>query len=83
MTPTVRQASATGVGVLAGRRDGGGGERRRSRLRADRPPVSAAYQIRPAPSAAEPPIAIAASWKARLGMPELRWTPPLSSVVST
>ena len=51
--------------------------------RLDSPPVRAAYQIRPAPSADEPPIAVAASWKARLGMPELRWTPPWSSVVST
>ena len=46
-------------------------------------PVSAAYQIAPAPSHDVPPIAVAARWKARLGMPELRWTPPLSSLVST
>ena len=47
------------------------------------PPVRAAYQIWPAPSQVSPPIAVAARWKARLGMPELVWTPPLSSVVST
>ena len=38
----------------------------------ERVPVSAAYQTRPAPSADEPLIAVAASWNARLGMPELR-----------
>ena len=37
----------------------------------------------PAPAIDVPPIATAASWNALLGMPELRWTPPLSSVVST
>ena len=46
------------------------------------PPVSAAYQILPAPSHELPPIALAARAKARLGMPELMWTPPLSSVPS-
>ena len=47
------------------------------------PLVRAAYQIAPAPAQVLPPIEVAASWKARLGMPELRWTPPLSSAVST
>ncbi len=46
-------------------------------------PVSAAYQILPAPSAELPPIPVAASWNARLGMPLLMWTPPLSLLVWT
>ena len=82
MTPTVAQAARDRVGVLARRRDGRRREAGEVGCGRDTPPVSAAYQIRPAPSADEPPIAVAASWKARLGMPELRWTPPLSSVVS-
>ena len=36
------------------------------------------YQIRPAVSQAWPPSACATSTKARLGMPELRCTPPES-----
>ena len=47
------------------------------------PPVSAAYQTCPACSQLRPPMARAARAKARLGIPELMCTPPLSSVVST
>ena len=83
VTPTVSQAVRDRVRVLAGGGHGGGREAREVGVGADRPPVSAAYQIGPAPSADLPPIAVAASTKARLGMPELRCTPPLSSVVST
>ena len=57
--------------------------KRAKSLVAGTPEVSAANQIRPAPSQLVPPIAVAASWKALLGMPELMCTPPLSSVVST
>ena len=46
------------------------------------PPVSAAYQIAPAPSHDRPPMPVAARANARFGMPEFRCTPPLSSVVS-
>ena len=82
MTPTACPGLLDLLGVLAGRGEGGRGEAGEVGA-AGNPPVRAAYQIRPAPSAAEPPMATAASWKARLGMPELRWTPPWSSVVST
>ena len=41
------------------------------------------YQILPVTSQARPPMAFAARTNARLGIPELVWTPPLSSAVST
>ena len=52
-------------------------------LSASSPEVSASYQIRPAPLQDSPPIARAAITNARLGMPLLMCTPPLSSVVTT
>ena len=46
-------------------------------------PVIVSNQTWPATSQALPPRVVASTWKALLGMPELMWTPPLSSVVST
>ncbi len=43
--------------------------------------VRAAYQILPARSQAKPPRIVAARKKAWFGMPELMWTPPLSSSI--
>ena len=54
-TPTVARPAAHGVGVLARGGHGGGGEARRSRCGRRPSPVSAAYQIRPAPSQDVPP----------------------------
>jgi hypothetical protein len=48
-----------------------------------RPEVSARHYTWPATSQDAPPSEVAVRWNARLGIPELRCTPPLSSVVST
>ena len=46
-------------------------------------PVMVSNQTWPAASQALPPSVVATTWKALFGMPELMWTPPLSSWVST
>ena len=87
VTPTCSQAERDRVPGLRRdrlrRRDGRGREAGEVGVRAD--PRRSARRTRsaPAPSQALPPMAVAARWNARLGMPELVCTPPLSSVVST
>ena len=82
-TPTVSQAWRTASACSPAAATVAAANPAKSVVAPTWPPVRAAYQIAPAPSHDRPPMAVAARWKARLGMPELRCTPPLSSFVST